>query len=273
MRVKEAVLPSPAETYPTRSLTGYKVWRFAAGQETNPASWISLTPQLITPLTFTDTGWSGLANGNYRWAVKAVYTGGIESVGSFSNVLLKEVVTGMISGVVRQSNNQPIPGATVTAGTFTATTNNSGAYVLIVPTGTYTVTASKVNYQTATVNDVVVNANQTTTVNFTLIPGSGSDDEVIPATITALTGNYPNPFNPSTTISYSIKDPTAVQIVIYNVKGQKIRTLVNQNQTNGKYNVVWNGKDDKNQPVGSGVYYYRMTAGSYISSKKMLLVE
>ena len=273
MRAKEAVLPSPAETYPTRSLTGYKVWRFAAGQETNPASWISLTPQLITPLTFTDTGWSGLANGNYRWAVKAVYTGGIESVGSFSNVLLKEVVTGMISGVVRQSNNQPIPGATVTAGTFTATTNNSGAYVLIVPTGTYTVTASKVNYQTATVNDVVVNANQTTTVNFTLIPGSGSDDEVIPATITALTGNYPNPFNPTTTISYSIKDPAAVQIVIYNVKGQKIRTLVNQNQTNGKYNVVWNGKDDSNQPVGSGVYYYRMSAGKYLSTRKMLLVE
>ena len=194
------------------------------------------------------------------------------SLASFSNVLLKEVVTGMISGVVRRLNNQPISGATIAAGTHTATSNNSGAYVLILPTGIYTVTASMNDYVTGTVENVVVNADQTTTVNFNIV-GVGTDDEVIPATLTALLGNYPNPFNPSTTISYSVKDPSPVKLVIYNVKGQKVKTLIDNNQTNGNYKIVWNGKDDNNKAVASGVYYYRMTAGKYLSTKKMLLVE
>ena len=270
----EPALPLRDKTNPegSRSLVGYQVWRLSAGSEANPNSWISLTPASITSVTLTDTGWAALPDGNYRWAVKAIYTANVSSVASFSNILTKETVTGMISGVVRRLNNQPIPGATVTAGTTSATTNNSGAYVLIVPTGTYTVNASHPDYLPGIAENVTVNANQTTTVNFTL-RGVDNDDEVIPATVTTLLGNYPNPFNPSTTISYSIKDPALVQIVIYNVKGQKIRSLVNQTQTNGKYSVVWNGKDDKNQPVGSGVYYYRMSAGKYISSRKMLLVE
>ncbi len=269
----ESSLPMPAnETTSTRVLTGYKVWRLAAGQETSPENWILVTPEAITALNATDSTWATLVDGDYRWAVRAIYTSDVMSNPAFSNTMHKETVTGMISGVVRTQTNQPIPGATVTAGTFTATTNNSGAYTMIVPTGTYSVTASANLYQSQTVQNVVVNQDLTTTVNFNLTPGSdGTEDVVVAAT--ALKGNYPNPFNPSTTISYSIKDAGPVRIDIYNLKGQIVRTLVNAQQASGNYNIVWNGKDDQGRSVGSGVYYYRMQTTSFTNTKKMLLVE
>ena len=273
----EASLPLPSTIKQTsdasRSLVGYKVWRLSAGQESNETSWTSLTANTITALTINDPAWATLANGNYRWAVKAIYTANVTSVPAFSNTLQKQVVTGMISGVVRQQNNQPIPGATVTAGTFSATTNNSGAYSIILPTGTYSVTATATNYTSVTQQNIVVNPNQTTTVNFILPVGSDADDPSAPVTATELKGNYPNPFNPSTTISYSVKEPALVTLAIYNVKGQKVKTLVSEQKASGNFQVVWNGKDENNRPVSSGVYYYRMNAGSYNAMRKMLLVE
>jgi len=273
----ESSLPSPqqlrATVNPTRSLQGYKVWRLTTGSETNEATWVPLTPTPLVSPPINDPAWATLANGSYRWAVKAIYTNNVTSQATLSNSLIKEVVTGMISGVVRQQNNQPIPGATVTAGTYSATTNNSGAYSIILPTGTYSVTASATNFTSVTQQNIQVNPNQTTTVNFVLLPGSGIDDDLLPVTATELKGNYPNPFNPSTTISYSVKEPAVVSLVIYNLKGQKVKTLVNEAKASGHFQIVWNGKDDSDRPVSSGVYYYRMSAGTYNSTRKMLLVE
>jgi len=257
----------------SRALTGYRVWRLPNGQETNEAAWTSLTPENVTSTEFVDTGWETLPNGTYRWAIKAVYTSDVLSVPSFSNQLVKDVITGMIAGVVRTVTNQAIPGATVTAGSYTATTNNAGAYSIIVPIGIYNVTAAKQGYVTQTQENINVTANQTTTVNFNLVQGSSNEDDLIPVSATILSGNYPNPFNPETTISYSVKDRSPVRIEIYNLKGQKIRTLVNQDQTPGHYRIVWNGKDESGSSVGSGVYFYRMQAGSYSSTRKMLLME
>jgi flagellar hook assembly protein FlgD len=115
-------------------------------------------------------------------------------------------------------------------------------------------------------------ANQTTTVNFILV-GVDNEDETLPVVATALNGNYPNPFNPETTISFAVKEAAAVKLDIYNLKGQLIRSLVHEDKAPGHYRVVWNGKDNQGFSVGSGVYFYRMTAGSYSSTKKMLLME
>lgn len=257
----------------TRALVGYKVWRLITGQENNPSSWTLVTPQTITELSCLDTGWGSIPNGSYRWAVRAVYTADVMSVPAFSNMLIKEVVSGYISGVVRTVQNAPIPAATVTAGTYTATTNNSGAYSIIVPIGTYSVTASKTGYVSQTVENVLVNANQTTTVNFNLQVGSANDDDVIPVTQTALHGNYPNPFNPETTIAYDIKDAGAVRLNIYNIKGQVVRTLVDATLAGGRYSVVWNGRDSKGKPVSSGVYYYRLECENFVSTRKMILMQ
>lgn len=96
--------------------------------------------------------------------------------------------------------------------------------------------------------------------------------DVVPI-VTELKGNYPNPFNPTTNIQYSIKEAGAVRIDVYNILGQKVRTLVDANMAAGNYNVTWNGKDQRNNNVASGIYFYKMQAGKYSSTKKMVLMK
>ncbi len=87
--------------------------------------------------------------------------------------------------------------------------------------------------------------------------------------------NHPNPFNPSTEIRYSI-DRTfkgAVILKIYNLLGYELKTLVNEPQTRGSYEVRWDGSDSKGRQVGSGVYIYRLQAGDLLESRKMLLIR
>ena len=91
--------------------------------------------------------------------------------------------------------------------------------------------------------------------------------------VTSLSRNYPNPFNPETTISYSLKDNGFVSIEVYNVLGQKVKTLVNNNVVAGPHQVTWKGHDDNNKNVSSGIYFYRMKTGNYTSTKKMILMK
>jgi hypothetical protein len=98
-------------------------------------------------------------------------------------------------------------------------------------------------------------------------------DEVTPVVETKLLSNYPNPFNPETSISFDIKADENVSLEIYNLKGQKVKTLVNEKVKAGNHKVTWKGDDDNGKPVSSGVYFYRMTSGKYSSSKKMILMK
>jgi hypothetical protein len=93
-----------------------------------------------------------------------------------------------------------------------------------------------------------------------------------------LINNYPNPFNPQTTIQYIIgnaKDNNEifVKMTIYNILGEEVKTLVTASQKPGQYSIVWNGTDNNNRKVTSGTYIYRITAGNNISSKVMLLLK
>lgn len=88
-----------------------------------------------------------------------------------------------------------------------------------------------------------------------------------------LESNYPNPFNPITTIEYSLPKMSKVKLVIYNLLGQKIRTLVDERQSAGFYKTTWDGKDELQRSVSSGMYFYRLTAKNYIETRKMLLVR
>ena len=86
--------------------------------------------------------------------------------------------------------------------------------------------------------------------------------------------NYPNPFNPTTTISFSIPEEIKVDISVYNIKGQKVRTLTNNNFDRGNHSVIWNGYNDSGKLVGSGVYFYKMNLnGKSESVKKCLLLK
>ncbi len=89
----------------------------------------------------------------------------------------------------------------------------------------------------------------------------------------SLSGNYPNPFNPETTIKYALAEQGNVKLDIYNSKGQLVKTLVNDVQTPGFKSVIWNGKDNQGKKVSSGIYFYRLDTKTEKLTKKMLLMK
>jgi choice-of-anchor B domain-containing protein len=85
--------------------------------------------------------------------------------------------------------------------------------------------------------------------------------------------NHPNPFNQTTTFVYEIPSSVFVEIIIYNMLGQKIKTFVRENKSQGSYPVVWTGTDDSGNRVSSGIYFYRMTAGNFVNVKKLVFLN
>jgi len=88
-----------------------------------------------------------------------------------------------------------------------------------------------------------------------------------------LISNYPNPFNPTTTIAYNMIEDGNVSIEVFNIKGQLVKTLINEHMTVGDQTITWNGTDNNNHTVSSGVYFYKMKSGNYSSAKKMILMK
>ena len=90
---------------------------------------------------------------------------------------------------------------------------------------------------------------------------------------TTVLGNSPNPFNLRTTIFYSLASEGKVELTIYNIRGQKVRTLVEDYQSAGHKSIVWDGTNDGGQPVSSGVYFFRLKTGQFSQTKKMTLLK
>jgi len=88
-----------------------------------------------------------------------------------------------------------------------------------------------------------------------------------------LTQNFPNPFNPETTIQYQLTKTTDVKIEIFNIQGQLIQTLVDTKQDAGTYSVTWDGRNNRTQPVASGIYIYRLTTKEFIKTRKLSLLK
>jgi len=99
----------------------------------------------------------------------------------------------------------------------------------------------------------------------------GNEDQ-IPIAL-SVDSNYPNPFNPSTTIKFSIPTDGNVKLTIYNIKGQVVKELINKEMSAGQHNIVWNGTDSSYCQVSSGLYYARIEQGSTIKHHKMMLLK
>jgi len=82
-----------------------------------------------------------------------------------------------------------------------------------------------------------------------------------------------NPFNESTTINYTIPNGNDVTIKVYDMLGKEIKTLINEYKPAGNYNVIWNGLDNNNKPVPSGVYVYSLEVNGWSKSRKMILMK
>ncbi|HNX38704.1 MAG TPA: FlgD immunoglobulin-like domain containing protein, partial [Candidatus Cloacimonadota bacterium] len=102
-------------------------------------------------------------------------------------------------------------------------------------------------------------------------PGSEVADPSLPV-VTNLR-NYPNPFNPETTLSFELSRPEKVSLNIYNLKGQLVRTLVSGAFGSGAHSLVWDGRDDRGIAVSGGMYLYQLQAGELCRTRKMVLLK
>jgi len=125
-------------------------------------------------------------------------------------------------------------------------------------------------------NQVSVSTNHFSLFGIGSFTGSGIEEEAEIATLLssfALSQNYPNPFNPMTNIEFVLPKSGPVSIEIFNILGQKVRMLVDQHMKAGYKLVDWDGKDDNGNDVSSGIYFYRLQAGDFCQTKKMVLLR
>ena len=102
----------------------------------------------------------------------------------------------------------------------------------------------------------------------------GNNDNTIQSSYSYQLSNFPNPFNPETTISFSIPNESEIELSVYNIKGQKVKVLLKDNFEKGNHSIVWNGFDDSVKPVSSGVYLYKLNVNGKIEAvKKCLLLK
>jgi len=99
------------------------------------------------------------------------------------------------------------------------------------------------------------------------------EDELTPPVEFALRQNYPNPFNPVTNISFNLPEQENVSLKIYNIKGELVRTLVDEVFPAGEHTVQWEGQNNNHRKVSSGIYFYRIQAGRHSDVRKAVLLK
>jgi len=109
-------------------------------------------------------------------------------------------------------------------------------------------------------------------ITITVTPKSAVMDQNVPS-IYALFQNFPNPFNPVTTISYALPKKSRVILRIFSITGSEIRTLIDEEKSAGSYKAIWDARDRFGRSVGSGIYFYQLNAGTFTERRKMLLVR
>lgn len=184
----------------------------------------------------------------------------------------------VVDGYVNDPNGQPVYNTTVSFTDAygnviaTATTDASGYYETSeLSVGEIEGLATKVFYESDT-ETMEVYGN--TTVDFTIEPMEQLSNEGTPDLPNKIaTHNYPNPFNPTTTISFNIPQQTNVNVTVYNVKGEKVKTLVNSALNSGTHTVVWDGEDDNQNAVASGVYFYKVRTENSTAVKKIMMIK
>ncbi|MCZ6776871.1 MAG: T9SS type A sorting domain-containing protein, partial [Ignavibacteria bacterium] len=140
---------------------------------------------------------------------------------------------------------------------------DSATYTSTVGTHTF--------YVTAFDNDSPSNESEPSNTAYSPITGVG--DQLNVPEFFAVSPNYPNPFNPTTTIVYQLPSASNVQLVVYDILGQKIKTIVNERLERGRYTVTWDGRNDAGLPVSSGIYMFRFEAADFMKIHKMMLLK
>ena len=242
-------------------LSGYNIYKSID----SGVSYNKINDELISATSYTDE--SGAAN--YLYCITAEILADAES--KFSNEAIFQ--TSWIEGTVSLTGGTGnVEEVTVTAGGVSSNPDASGVYSIGIYPGTYDVIALLDGYETDTIIGVLVEEGQITGgIDFNLYPSVGLEDKPLSSNIT-LIGNYPNPFNKETTITFRLTTESTedTEIIIYNLEGQKVRKFLDvRNRTS----VVWDGRNENNMPVSSGIYFYKIQEGKFSDTKKMILIK
>ncbi len=210
--------------------------------------------------------WDGDNNGSAIIDI-GPYEFGSPSFGGIEGYTYNPSTGDAVDYVLLKINNQP--------GEFTFSDNN-GNFEYKFPAGIYDVYAERVFYEDVIEYQVEVIDGEFTNL---FIPMFETVD-VIENDIIQLANdlnltNFPNPFNPSTTISFSVtQNSDFVNLEVYNIKGQKVKTLINEEMQKGNHSIIWSGLDSNNKSVSSGIYLYQLNVDNKpVANNKMLLIK
>jgi hypothetical protein len=209
--------------------------------------------------------WDGDNNGTAIIDI-GPYEFGSPTYGGIEGYTYNPLTNEPVDYVLLKINDQP--------GEFTFS-DSIGNFEYKLPAGIYDIYAERVFYEDVIEYQVEVIDDQFTQIAIPMFEMVDVEENTIPnfsSQISNLT-NYPNPFNPTTTISFSLPENGNVELSIYNVKGQKVTTLINEQMQSGKHTAIWSGLDSNNKSVSSGIYLYKIKAGNQESAKRMLLLK
>ncbi len=258
--------PYISNIYNTGSVTGYQIY---------------CNDELLTELPSTDSTYihASIVGGNLSYKMRAIYQNIYESI--FSNVcntFMPFSAPVNLTGSVTENGVNLIWESPITTRElvgYKVYRNNLSLFTGNRPSTTYLDT-TVVEGTTYTYSIKAVYNNPTGISPFSniyTVTYTDNQDVSLTAFDTKLRNNYPNPFNPSTTIHFSTKTSQKVSIEIYNIKGQLVKRIANGYYEKGNHKVVWNGKDHNNQDVSGGLYFYKMKSTNYTETKKMLLIK
>ncbi len=192
---------------------------------------------------------------------------------NFDGTLGEQQTPSGINGIVSlEGGNGNVSEVVLTIGTHIVSPNENGVYYIELEPGTYNIIAHLDTYQDTTITDVVVTEGQITSQNITLHVITANDPSEISIPQNKIQ-NYPNPFNPNTQIQYHLATPSDVELTIYNAKGQKVCTLINEFKNAGDHQINWNGKNANGVEVSSGIYYCGFKSNQGTMNHKMLLIK
>ena len=208
--------------------------------------------------------WDGDGNGTAIIDI-GPYEYGAPNLGGIEGTTYDPINYEPVDYVLIKINNEP--------GEFTFS-DSIGCYQYKLPAGVYDVYAERVFYGDAIEYQIEVIDGEFTQLDIPMIETVDVQNyEIIPITTDFNLSNFPNPFNPSTTISFSIQYANNVELSIFNIKGQKIATLINEQLSKGIHSINWSGCDHNGNQVSSGIYLYKLKVGNQESVKRMLLLK
>ncbi|MDP8220717.1 MAG: carboxypeptidase regulatory-like domain-containing protein, partial [Candidatus Stygibacter frigidus] len=251
-----------------RELEGYKLFRMEHDNVSDPDEW-EVIAENLQDTTYTDSTWWYLDEGTWYYAVICQHTNGVESIATFSNALDKnDPPTFEADFYITASNGNPLQycatNLTSFYHTYNSNSNSQGLADYTVNPGVYDLHISKNGYDDYDLEDVLITDDFE--MDIMLDSTDESDDEIISQT--SLIGVYPNPFNPETTLSFNLQKAVHTTIEVYNLKGQKIESIVDKQLPAGSHSVTW---DAAQQP--SGIYLIKFQADNVTQLSKAVLLK